>query len=249
MTRLTLDPAERALAVPAGLGRLAAAVAHEVNNELAIILFSSEELEDELKGASPRAAKLIARISETAVRVGNIMKGIQAFAEVGSGGRSPQAPADARLAFAEAQAFISRRYGKHGIEIDDSGLPGKFMVSVDREELTLVFLYLLVHSLDSLRESPASDGRRVLVSASQDEADAVIVVEHSGLAIPAAERARLFAPTMPLDPELPPRFLGLRAARALAAARGGDLALDPAADGRRFVARFPGGLQTLGARG
>ncbi len=146
----------------ASVGFLAAGVAHDINNPLASILFSSEALEARLgvllehlkrSGRQSDDAEVFTRylhmIQEEAFRCKNITERLLAFSRTGERRREPTDLGKLVQSVLDVTQHLQNIRGK---TIDFEGGVGKVFAAVNREEMKSVVLNLVVNALDSMEE-------------------------------------------------------------------------------------------------
>jgi PAS domain S-box-containing protein len=177
----------------ASLGRLAAGVAHEINNPLAYVHTSLEVASRDLEAlGDPRTANIaqsIARAQDGAARVRSIVHDLKMLS------RAEDEPTeavdlpgvlDSTIALATSaigpKAKVTRRYGDAP------------RARATRGRLGQLFLNLLLNAADAIAEEDA-DGTEILVTTGTDtEGHAVIEIADRGAGIPPAVAERIFDP-------------------------------------------------------
>lgn len=228
----------------AALGRLAANVAHEINNPLASIAGHAEEARDQLGGAAdPEVARALETIEEQAFRCKEILKRLLGLA------RSDQVElsdvALRRLARESVRLAESARRRGVEVRVDDAPAgdrdPDGPTVKSDAASLQQVILNLVENAIDAAASdaSGARGGARgderagqlrpgpwVRVSVQRAEAEALVVVRDSGRGVPAALRERVFDPFYTTKPVGRGTGLGLAISQSLVERLGGRLTID-----------------------
>jgi two-component system, NtrC family, sensor kinase len=216
----------------AGIGRLAAGVAHEINNPLGVILGYAKLLR---KQATPAAAEDLAVIEEETLRAKAIVDGLLDLSRpLPAGGER----VDLR---ALSDDVVSRLREAHLLEGVAVSVDGAATVPGHPEKLRQVLVNLVRNAAEA-----AGSGGRVAVAVAERGGTAEVAVEDSGPGVPAELRSRLFEPFFTTKPS--GTGLGLAVSRAIARAHGGDLAADAAAGGgARFALRLPRGAAARAA--
>jgi signal transduction histidine kinase len=208
----------------AGIGRLAAGVAHEINNPLGVILGYAKLLRRKCDGTT---AQDLSVIEEETLRAKEIVDGLLDL--------SRPLPAGAeRVDLRALSEDVVSRLGEakllDGVRVS---VDGSATAPGHPEKLRQVLVNLVRNAAEA-----AGSGGRVEVRLAERDGTAEVAVEDSGPGIPSERRSRLFEPFFTTKPR--GTGLGLAVSRAIARAHGGDLAADAAgAGGARFALRLP----------
>lgn len=215
--RAQLERAERM----AGLGTLAAAVAHEVNNPLASVIANLDLLSDGLSGSlDPEAAQSLSDARDGAERVRDVVRSLKAFSRPGTGQRSP-VELGAEL---EAAARIARNEIRHRASLEVKLDSAPKVVAVDHE-LRQAFLHLLLHAAKSVPEGRTAENRIALECGTDGAGWARVEVRDSGPGLSASALAQIFDPFTRRGPETG-TGLGLAVAHGVVTALGGHIEVE-----------------------
>jgi signal transduction histidine kinase len=207
----------------AGIGRLAAGVAHEINNPLGVILGYVRLMQ---KRAEPGLRDELAVLADEALRCKEIVDGLLDLSR-------PLAPSRERVDLRDACDEVVAR-------LADARLLAGAAVVVDgrgaAEAHPLKLRQVLANLVRNAAEA-AGDGGRVEVRVRERDGAAEVEVEDSGPGL-ARARDRLFEPFFTTKEK--GTGLGLAVSRAIARAHGGDIdAADAPGGGARFTLRLP----------
>ncbi|HYD39998.1 MAG TPA: PAS domain S-box protein [Anaeromyxobacter sp.] len=230
----------------AGVGTLAAGVAHEVNNPLAYVWANLIAVDEALAALAPGVPADPARIEDLrravrdamdgAARVRGIVQALRQFAQPARGEerRPVDVKAELEAAIGIARNEIAHRAQLH-VDVPD-GLPP---VRAAPHELGQVFVNLLVNAAQAIPEGRAGENE-IRVSA-RAEADRVVVEVHdTGAGIPAADLPRVFDPFFTTKPVGAGTGLGLSVCHGIVTAIGGTIDVEsPPGAGTTFRVRLP----------
>lgn len=205
------------------LGKLAAVVAHEMNNPLAAISMYNQMMESELAGSSPfrEHVEVIRRNTQTCQR---IIKELLDYA------RTPQP----RLEEIDIHAlldgiirFLHPLHKKDPVEIEKDFRAQNAVCWGDAAQLQQVFVNLIVNAIQAIHHDK---GRvRILTADAQDRV--VVEVEDNGMGIDAKYTQEIFEPFFTTK-RSGGTGLGLPTAKRLINAHGGELTLLESRPGR-----------------
>jgi two-component system, NtrC family, sensor kinase len=214
----------------AGIGRLAAGVAHEINNPLGVVLGYTRLLRKRAEGP---LAEDLAVIEEETLRSLQIVAGLLDLA------RPPRLTVQA-VDLRELTDEVVGRLGEarqlEGVAVD---VRGQGQAAGDAQKLRQVLLNLVLNGAEA-----AGAGGRLEVAVSESDGHVEVSVSDSGPGIGAAARERLFEPFFTTKPR--GTGLGLAVSRAIARAHGGDLDAAEGVAGARFVLTLPHVAQRRG---
>ena len=208
----------------AGIGRLAAGVAHEINNPLAVIVGYVKLLRRRAEGA---LAEDLARVEDEAGKAQQIVEGLLDLA------RAPAAapePVDLRALCDEAVARLQETGRLGGARVT---VAGAGRVAGQPHRLRQVVLNLVRNGAEA-----AGPEGRVEVEVAAEPGGARVEVRDDGPGLPEAARGKLFEPFFTTKPT--GTGLGLAVSQAIVRAHGGDVTADAApGGGARFTVRLP----------
>ena len=209
----------------AGIGRLAAGVAHEINNPLAVILGYANLLQRKAEG---QLAEDLRIIEDESLRAREIVEGLLDLSRPLA--TAPE-PVDLKELCDEAEARLAASGGLGGAIVEVNGAA---RVEGHPQKLRQVLLNLIKNGAEA-----AGPGGRVLVGIAQERAGgAEIMVSDSGSGLPAEASQRLFEPFFTTKPT--GTGLGLAVSLGIVQAHGGTLHADsPPAGGARFTIHLP----------
>jgi C4-dicarboxylate-specific signal transduction histidine kinase len=221
------------------VGKLAAGVAHEVNNPLAYVKSNLGFLEEELREASPDVEELRRVLEETrqgVQRIQQIVSDLRRFSRDTAEAEEPCAVAEA---VAEAQRLASVRLRSLG-EVVTEVTPALTRVRVSQRHLVQVLVNLLLNAADALEMAEPRRPARVVVRAHPAPQGVRLEVEDNGPGIPDTVLPRLFEPFFTTKPPGKGTGLGLALCREYVARAGGTLTAENRPEGgARFTLHLP----------
>jgi len=212
----------------ATLGQIAAGVAHEINQPVAAIRAYADNASVFLDRADPDTARsnlgLIAGLTD---RIGLITDELRAFARKTS---APAAPVAVREAVDGALLLVGPRLRQTSISVVRREADEEALVMAERFRLEQVLVNLLQNALEAL-DGTADPEIAIQVTARRSQIRIAIADNGPGVTPQAAKT--LFTPFATTKPR--GLGLGLVISRDIVAEFGGELTLEPAPIGARFV--------------
>jgi signal transduction histidine kinase len=220
----------------AGLGTLAAGVAHEINNPLASIASCAEGLEQRLRGNTlerDEALEYLQIIASEAYRAHEITSRLLEFARAEPGEKGP---CDLAALARELELLLHHRMRRAGVELELACSQELPPVMGNASELKQVLLNLLENALDA---SPR--GGRVRLECGVGPDGVELVVSDQGAGIPEADLDRVFDPFFTTKAPGEGTGLGLAIVHRIVADHGGRVEVGGGEGGRgaRFRALLP----------
>lgn len=225
-----LEHAERLAAI----GRIAAGMAHEINNPLAVIHASLNYVtEVATRFEDPELGECLRDMNLAVERIGSFVRHVVGFAR-----HEPPRLTDASLSDALDIAFrmVRPRARARGVMVDVSGV-GEVRIPHDPTRLSQALLNLLSNAVDAA----AGGGREVHVRALRDPDGVRIQVDDNGAGIDPAILGRLFEPFATTKAYGQGTGLGLAIARQIVDDHGGRIEITPLeGGGTRAEIALPG---------
>ncbi len=176
----------------ASLGRLAAAVAHLLNNPLTSILMTASLLMEETGGDAP-LAKDLRKIAADASRCAHLIDELRLFADPSV---PRKAPSSVHAVVERVLSLTGHELAVRGIRVErdlSADLPD---VDWDAEQILRVLVSVCMNAAQAMPH-----GGRLLLRAGRQDGWLSIEVRDSGSGIPAAHRARIFDPFFTTRPD------------------------------------------------
>jgi two-component system NtrC family sensor kinase len=209
----------------AGIGRLAAGVAHEINNPLAVILGYTKLLR---RRGDDAIAEDLQVIEDETLRAKLIVDGLL---ELSRPLQIDPEPTDLRALCDDALARLSETALLDGVDV---AVNGTARVEGHPQRLRQVVLNLLKNAVEA-----SGSGGTVAIAIAQDAGGgATLTVTDSGPGLSREAEAKLFEPFFTTKDR--GTGLGLAMSQGIVRAHGGVIAADPApGGGARFTVRLP----------
>jgi two-component system NtrC family sensor kinase len=208
----------------AGIGRLAAGVAHEINNPLGVILGYTRLLR---KKAERSVGEDLLIIEQETLRCQEIVEGLL---DLSRPMNAPIQQVDLRQLCDDVVFRLSDSKQLDGVQVD---VEGQASVQGQAEKLRQVVFNLIKNAVEA-----AGRGGRVQVQVGSGAAGVEVAVADDGPGIGESARNRLFEPFFTTKPT--GTGLGLAVSRAIARAHGGDIIANGAPlGGALFTLRIP----------
>ncbi len=218
------------------LGEMAGGIAHEINSPLGIITLHAQQLErfQQRQALTPeiiyREAHLI---GTTAKRIGDIIKGLRAFAREGENDPFESTPLASIVE--DAMVLCRAKFKAREIELRVGKIPD---VSIDCRSVQIgqVLLNLLTNAYDAVQSLPE---RWISVDAQEAGEYVEISVSDSGRGVPPEIIPKLMQPFFTTKEVGKGTGLGLSISKGIVDNHDGSLELDSSSEHTRFVVRLP----------
>ncbi len=222
------------------LGKLAASVAHEINNPIQGLLTFSEYMLDVLNAGPPAEESLeefkghLQLMSKELERVGSIASGLLSFARE-SGVEHSHVDVNNAL---DAAVSLTHHKMRHGnIRLKTELYPTPIMLVGDINQLQQCFLNLIFNAIDSMPE-----GGELAVTSRMDETagNAWVRIRDTGYGIPEKVKNNLFDPFFTTKDEGKNTGLGLSIVYGVVKNHRGTIKVDSREkEGTTFTLTFP----------
>ena len=225
------------------IGRLAAGVAHEVKNPLAVILFAIDYIADTMPSPDENTITALTDAREAVMRADSVIRGLLDFStatELTTTAQDVNAMLRrglllVRHALTKAHVFV--------VEELEEGLPPAML---DRNKVEQVFVNLMINAVDAMpsggtlvvrsrRDRLTEVGQEVGIRKTDrfqvGQSVIVVEIEDTGTGIDEACRSRLFDPFFTTKPPGKGTGLGLAVCKSIVALHGGTIRIANKADG------------------
>jgi two-component system NtrC family sensor kinase len=239
----------------ASLGRLAATVAHEVNNPLfGMLTYARLTLKDveKLPPGDPARARMLDNlkiIERESRRCGELMQNLLAFARQTPPNRALM---DLHVAIDRAVTLVAHKLQLAEIELELNLAPDLPKIQGDAAQLQQVLVILLVNAAEAIGKGGAI---KVTTRALPDGEGVSFAVADNGPGIPPELHQKIFEPFFSTKDDQHRTGLGLAVARGIVERHGGTITLNSAPGaGAEFVVQLPleapaeAGAETAGSQ-
>jgi C4-dicarboxylate-specific signal transduction histidine kinase len=206
------------------LGMMAAGIAHEINNPLAVIHASASDLMDMAETGNVPLKELEAassRIKQTADRISKIVKSLRQTAREGS--TDPFQRASVGEIVEQALELCKERFRVHSVRLYTPTVDPALHISCREVQIVQVLLNLLQNAFDAVVEHEGDKWIRLEVASSAHSA--VFDVIDSGPGVPPELRARIMEPFFTTKPVGKGTGLGLSLSKSIVDEHRGELNL------------------------
>ena len=219
------------------LGEMAAGVAHEINNPLAVIQLKVEQLEEDVTSGILSESEILSTtqsIKKTTGRIAKIINGLRTFAREGI--NDPFQTVEIKTLIEETVVFCSERFTRHNVKLICETSVSNNQIQCRSTELSQVILNLLNNSFDAILH--LQDPWIKLEIKDKDESFEISVTD-SGKGISLELRDKIMQPFFTTKEVGKGTGLGLSISRGIIQAHHGKLFIDETSKNTRFVILIP----------
>ncbi|MDY6852935.1 MAG: ATP-binding protein, partial [Thermodesulfobacteriota bacterium] len=224
----------------ASIGELAAGIAHEINNPVAIMVEEAGWIEDLLGDKDPDSDENMTEIQRAVMQIktqGSRCKAITHKLLSFARNTDPQiTEVNLNLVVKEIIGLMQQRTRYANVQIETYPAPGLPNVAASPSELQQVLLNLVNNAVDAMEP----EGGTVSITTRVDNGDVFIDVADSGHGIPEANLIRIFDPFFTTKPVGQGTGLGLSICHGIINKIGGEITVrSEMGVGTVFIIRLP----------
>jgi signal transduction histidine kinase len=219
--------------------RMAAGIAHEVNNPLQIIVSQADKIRNFTNSSDEDYEKIeiaAKRIQVVAMRIASINKGLLAISR--DAARDPIVEVPVRRVIGLALDLSVAHFESQHVDIRTREFSSHWTVRGRETQLAQVILNLLANAYDAVLEI---ENRWIHIEVRAEANTIEISIVDSGSGLDAQACKRIFEPFFTTKPVGKGTGLGLSVSQGIVSDHGGELFYDSTAENTRFVIRLPRG--------
>jgi len=221
------------------LGEMAAGIAHEINNPLAIIqgnLNKIRTLIEKNRFDVTLIQESVSTATRTVGRIGKIISGLRTFArdEVGE----PFQSAELRNLVYETLSFCEERFKNLNVQMKVQVDPMSVLIECRPVQISQVLLNLLINAFDAITATNSHE-KWISITCGEEKDFVTIRVTDSGPGITEVVRKRIFEPFFTTKSPGKGTGLGLSIAKGIVESHHGQLLLDTKNEHTSFLIRLP----------
>jgi len=219
------------------LGEMAANIAHEINNPLAIVSGSAEQIREAVQGGllSPEIGEHLSdTIMRNATRIKTIIKGLRNFTR--DGAADPFRETRLRAVIDDTESICRERFLSYDVQLQVEPVPDTLFIECRPTQIMEVLVNLLSNALHAVEHA---DEQWVSLGVHDIGDDIEIVVADSGPGIPPDVERLLFERFGTTKEFGKGTGLGLSISKRIVQSHGGNLSYDRLSGHTRFTIRLP----------
>lgn len=220
----------------AALGEMAAGMAHEINNPVAVIQLTSEQLQEVLGDESidrDLCQEMSGNIHKMAGRIATIVRSLKSFARDGQSDPFVETSLDAIVQ--DTLVLCNEKFRSRQVPLRYTPIPGHVTISCRSVQISQIVLNLLQNALDAVEPLPE---RWVEVGWSETPEGFALEITDSGAGIPEAIREKILQPFFTTKEVGKGTGLGLSISKGIMEAHKGELTIDAKSPNTKFVLKF-----------
>ncbi|HLK66102.1 MAG TPA: ATP-binding protein [Bryobacteraceae bacterium] len=222
----------------ASIGKLAATVAHEINNPLfGILTYARLVIRELQKHEIPGRAEILEEletIERESRRCGDLVKNLLTFSRQAPSIRQPN---DLNTVVHRAVLLVKHKLEMQSIQLEESLTEGLPLVNCDANQIQQVIVVLMVNASEAM---PKGGTLEVSTRFDADKELASVFVKDTGSGIPADVLPRIFDPFFTTKEDQNRTGLGLAVAHSIVEQHAGDISVQSTSgEGTEFQVTLP----------
>lgn len=220
------------------IGEMAAAITHEINNPLGVILGRVEMLKSMLQEQPLDVAELMKvadTIEVTGQRIAKIVRSMKTMAHH-SQESEPFVRVSIQSLINDALDLCFFRFKNHGVQLNTPVIDEKVSIECRSHQIVQVLVNLLNNSFDAIQGLPK---KWVNIDVVENSNDIELRVTDSGSGISLETQKKMFNPFFSTKSVQYGTGLGLSISQGILHQNGGALEYDKSCENTRFVIRIP----------
>jgi len=218
------------------VGRLAAGVAHEVKNPLAIIQLGIDFLKQTMKGGE-ESAEVIEEMEDAVRRADTVIKGLVDFSR---SDKLSMEQNDLNTVLEESLRMVSHELSTHKIALEKHLADDLPAVQMDRNKIQQVFINLFMNAIQAMVQDGTLSVKTLLAQGEDGKKRIKVVIEDTGPGIPDEKLNKIFDPFFTTKPTGKGTGLGLSVVRNIIELHNAEISVqNRETGGASFVITFP----------
>lgn len=219
------------------LGKMAAGVAHEVNNPLTIVVMNLNSLKERAERGNINQKTFSAdleKAEDTCIRISKIIKGLQSTTREGGG--DPLISEKLNTILEDVIALSMQRFKAHNVDFLIPKVSDAIRLQCRPTEIAQVLFNLLSNAFDAVENE---ESKVIKLDARETDDHIEVSVSDSGKGIPRDIEPEIFEPFYTTKDYGRGTGIGLSISRGIVESYGGTLTLDRSSPETRFVVHLP----------